>query len=69
VQTFVVGQPDKPESIQKHLQVLNFQFSDPRLFFRPGPNVIKLFCPQFINFRTKLVFVPCKLFQPSQTLA
>jgi hypothetical protein len=32
----------------------------------PGPNVIKLFCLQFTNFRNKLeCFVPGKLFQPN----
>ncbi len=31
----------------------------------PGVNVIKLFCPLFMDFRNKLVFVPGKLFQHS----
>jgi hypothetical protein len=31
------------------------------------PNVIKLFCPDFTNFRNKKAFVPDKLFQSSLT--
>jgi hypothetical protein len=33
--------------------------------FNTWPNIIKLFCQLFTNFRKKLVFVPGKLFQPS----
>ncbi len=31
----------------------------------PGPNILKLSCPLFTNFRNKLAYGPGKPFQPS----
>ncbi len=53
----------------KHSSLL--QIEEEKSFKRlpRGANVLKLFCPQFTDFRNKLVFFPAKLLQPSLMFA